>query len=227
MVLRAARMALSLLASTTLRPTASPRHLLGGIFAAPLCLDQNLARVGHILWLMTVRIFGKLVLCRSSHNRRQHGQGNTFRISKSGVLWMTESYIQTAAELLSPRTEWASCWPSMDSEHLDLGNPVFLGLCSPSVTCLCQLWIFSCSSRQAISLALSYGCSHSRFQPWKYHSVSELLLSSLRWNVLLFLTWPQFQCLQICSSHVRWLLFKCVCVLRRSVMSDSLWPPGL
>lgn len=208
MVLHEARMALSLLASTVLRLTAFPGHLLGlNLCYSHLCLVPNLARLGHILWLMTVWIFG-----RSSHNRRQHGHGNSFRIFKSGVLWMTESYIQTDAEFLSPRTEWASCWPSMDSELLDLGNPVFSGLCSPSVTCLCQLCIFSCPSCEAISLALSYGCSHSRFQPWKYHSVSELLLSSLGWNVLLSLTWPQFQCLQICSSHTQSLAQMCVCV---------------
>lgn len=128
MVLREARMALSLLASTVLRLTAFPRHLLGLSFCySHLCLVQNLARVGHILWLMIVKIFGKLFLCRSSHNRRQHGHGNTFRIFKTGVLWVTESYIQTVAEFLSPRTEWASCWPSMDSEHLDLGNPCLFG----------------------------------------------------------------------------------------------------
>ena len=136
MVLLAARMILSLLASTALRPTAFPVHLLGlSLCYSHLCLIQNLARARHILWLMTVRIF-----CRSSQNRRQHGHV-AFRIFKSGVLRMTGSYNQTAAEFLSPRTEWASCWPSVDSRHLDFGNPRLLGpvssLCDMPLLALC------------------------------------------------------------------------------------------
>ena len=148
MVLLAAWMILSLLASTALRPTAFPVHLLGlNLCYSHLCLIENLARVRHILWLVTVRIF-----CRSSQNRRKHGH-IAFRIFKSGVLWMTESYIQTAAKSLSPRTEWASCWPSMDPGHLDLGSPHLFGplsfLCDMLLPALCiflpLVWsYFSC-----------------------------------------------------------------------------------
>lgn len=162
----------------------------------------------HIIWAMTVLILCKLFLWRSSQSRRQNGNGNSFRIFMTGDLYVAVSYIQTAAQCLSTKIKLASCWPSAYSGNLDLRSPVSSGT-SPSVIFLCQLQVFSLPLTCGCCSALSYGCSNSMVSPWKYHSVSEFLLSSLGWNML-----PYFHlisipvCLPICPfSH----MLSCFC----------------
>lgn len=118
------------------------------------------------------------------------------------------SYIQTAAQCLSTKIKLAACWPSAYSGNLDLRNPVSSGT-SPSVIFLCQLHVFSLPLTYGCCSALSYGCSNSMVSPWKYHSVSEFLLSSLGWNMLLYFHSISIPvCLPICPfSH----MLSCFC----------------
>ena len=151
MVLLAARMILSLLASTALRPTAFPVHLLGlSLCYSHLCLIQNLARARLILWLMTVRIFYlhffyfAVVVQLLTHVRvfvtpwtAAHQASLSFTISRSLLKLM-------CIEIVRPCNHLILCYPIL------LLSSIF-----PSIRVYSDVWCFKIRCRKYWSCSFS------------------------------------------------------------------------